>query len=214
MGEICADWACARAGNRPISRVMTELAHLPLDALALPDRARPKMPPIPRATEQHRRNGRQLAAIHRHYLMEMSRVAAVLDRIAAGDAPPEDLAAIILSTDMRRNLEAAGTICGHQCQVLTIHHNIEEFSMFPELEQQGNDALTALVAQLRKEHKVVHELLIRLEAAARTLIDAPTDANFETAHATFRQLRTVVISHFGYEEQEIAEAIGYYLNGI
>ena len=193
---------------------MSDLADLPLDALTLPDGDRPKMPPIAGASDIHRQKGRQLAAIHRHYLMEMARVAAVLDRISAGDAPPEELSSIILSTDMRRNLQAAGTICGHQCQMLGMHHNIEEYSMFPELEQQGNDALKALVAQLRQEHKVVHELLIRLEEAARALIDAPTDENFATARAVFHQLRAVVVSHFGYEETEIAEAIGYYLNGI
>jgi hypothetical protein len=193
---------------------MTDLTHIPTDALALPEADRPKMPAIAGATEAHRRAGGQLALIHNHYLSEMDRMGAVLDRIAAGDSPPEELAAIILSSDMRRNLHAAGTICGHQCQVLTMHHNIEEFSMFPELENAGNTALAAVVAQLRREHKIVHALLDRLEAAAADLMRDPTPAHFDTAHTVFRHLKTVVTSHFSYEETEIAEAIGFYLGGV
>ena len=193
---------------------MTVLSHVPLDALALPEADRPRMPPIKGAGIAARRKGGQLALIHRHYLSELARVEAVMRRIEAGDAPPEDLAAIILHSDMRKNLQAAGTICGHQCQVLTMHHNIEEHSMFPELEHQGNAALRAVVAQLRREHEVVHELLIRLEAEARQLMRRQDAESFARAHAVFRRLVAVVTSHFGYEETEIAEAIGFYLDGI
>lgn len=193
---------------------MPNLSDIPLEALTLPETDRPRMPPIPGAGEGARRKGAQLALIHRHYLTELARVDAVMRRIEAGDAPPEELASIILSTDMRRNLHAAGTICGHQCQVLTMHHNIEEYSMFPELEQQGNPMLSAIVAQLRREHEVVHELLIRLEAEARALVARQDAETFARAHAVFRRLVAVVTSHFGYEETEIAEAIGHYLDGI
>jgi hypothetical protein len=193
---------------------MSDLAHLPLEALTLPEHDRPRMPAIAGATATHRRQGAKLAAIHRHHLIKMNRVAAVLARIAAGDDPPEALAAIILSTDMRRNLRAAGTICGEQCRVLGMHHNIEEFSMFPRLEAQGNAALASLIAQLRREHEVVHALLVRLESAAEALVVDPAPGSFDRAHVIFRQLRAVVVSHFGYEEAEIGEAIGFYLDGI
>jgi hemerythrin len=61
---------------------------------------------------------------------------------------------------------------------------------------------------------VVHELIIRLGRAAHTLAENPSDANFAQAAATFRKLEEVVRSHFGYEETELAEAIGYYLGSI
>ena len=193
---------------------MSDLANLPLDAIVLPEDARPKMPPIPDATAQDRQDGRHLAMIHNHYLGELSRVSMVLDRIKAGDNPPEALQQILLSTDLRRNLHAAGTICGQACQMLMMHHNIEEGHMFPGLEVPQNPALTAMVAHLKREHKVVHELLHRLEAAAQTLIQDPSEDNFDAAHAVFVKLMAVVRSHFSYEESELAEAIGYYLDGI
>ena len=193
---------------------MTTLAHIPLDQLDLEEAARPKMPAIAEATDADRRKGRHLAAIHRHYLSEMAQIAAVLERIKAGDTPPEELASIVLASEMRKNFEVAGTICGHQCRVLTMHHDIEEQSLFPTLAAQGNVALTKVVNKLRAEHLVIHELLTRLGGAAQDLSKTPDETHFKAAFAVFFKLRTSVLSHFGYEEKELEEAIGLYLDGL
>jgi hypothetical protein len=196
---------------------MTEpLPHDPaLPDTAFPDAAaRPTMPPIPGATEADRRQGMQLAAIHRHYLMEMRRVDAVFRRIEAGDAPPAELAQIVLSSDMHRNLTAMGTICGQQCQVLKMHHDIEEGHMFPELAAQDNAALRAVIDRLKAEHEIVHDLLLSLDRAAAALRTDPSDATFTTARTAFDALSAAIRSHFTYEETELAEAIGVYLDGI
>ena len=193
---------------------MLDLSKTPLAQLSLQEDARPKMPPIAGATDVDRRKGKHLAAIHRHYLSEMAQIEQVLERIKAGDEPPEALSQIVLHSDMRKNFEVVGTICGHQCRVLTMHHNIEEHSMFPALAAKGNSALTAVVEKLRAEHLIVHELLKRLEAAGSTLTQTSSDAHFRDATEVFFKLRRVVISHFGYEETELEEAIGLYLDGL
>ncbi|MGH1578471.1 hemerythrin domain-containing protein [Planktotalea sp.] len=191
---------------------MNTLTHTPLADLDLNETARPKMPPLQGATDMHRRKGRRLAAIHRHYLSEMRQIAGVLERIQASDDAPESLREVVLHTDMAKNFAAAGSICGHQCRVLTMHHDIEEQSMFPALAAQGNHALTKIVDKLRAEHLVIHELLKRLGRAGDRLSADPSAANFEAAFAVFFKLRSAVMSHFGYEETELAEAIGMYLN--
>ncbi|MEO1911552.1 MAG: hypothetical protein ABGX10_14140, partial [Paracoccus sp. (in: a-proteobacteria)] len=66
----------------------------------------------------------------------------------------------------------------------------------------------------KAEHEVVHELIIRLDRAADALSEDPSDENFVQAAMIFRKLEEVVRSHFGYEETELAEAIGYYLGAI
>ena len=96
---------------------MTELSNQPLDQLSLDEAARPTAPPVPEATDAHRRQGRQLAAIHRHYLMEIAQIGAVLARIEARDSPPEDLKRIVLSLDMAENFRAFGSLCGRECQI-------------------------------------------------------------------------------------------------
>lgn len=193
---------------------MTNHSSQSLEDLTIDEAARPKAPKVPAATDIHRRQGRQLAAIHRHYLMEMAQVAAVLARIEARDTPPEDLKQIVLSLDMAENFRAFGSLCGRECQILKFHHDIESTDMFPRIEAAGGGMFREVVAKLLSEHEVVHELIIRLSRAADTLAEDPSDANFVQAATTFRKLEQVVRSHFGYEETELTEAIGYYLGSI
>ena len=190
---------------------MTSLTHIPLDQLDLNEQARPSMPALPAAGDVERRKGRRLAAIHRHHLSEVTQIAAVLERIKAGDEAPENLARIVLDSDMRRNFEAAGTLCGHSCRVLSMHHDIEEHALFPVLAGQGNDALSKVVDKLRDEHLVIHELLTRLGQAAQALGETPDEAHFDRAYQVFFKLREAVLSHFGYEERELEEAIGLFV---
>ncbi|MEM1361399.1 MAG: hemerythrin domain-containing protein [Pseudomonadota bacterium] len=193
---------------------MTRLDHMSLADLTVDDGARPLMPKLPQATDADREKGRQLALIHQHYLHDMGRIAAVLRRIKAGDAPPEDLRDIVLSSEMTQNFKAFGSLCGQECQILTMHHNIEETSMFPGLELPEHEGLRAVIARLRQEHRVVHELLVRLERAATMLMQMPKEENFKEAAVIFSQLERVVRSHFRYEETELEEAIGVYLDAI
>lgn len=193
---------------------MTDLATKSLDELRLDEAARPKAPLVPEATDLHRRQGRQLAAIHSHYLREMAQIGAILARIEAGDAPPEHLKRMVLSLDMAENFRAFGSLCGRECQVLKFHHDIEGADMFPRIEAAGGGMFREIVAKLKAEHEVVHELIVRLGRAADTLAKDPSETNFAEAAKTFRKLEEVVRSHFGYEETELAEAIGYYLGSI
>ncbi|MEM9710370.1 MAG: hemerythrin domain-containing protein [Pseudomonadota bacterium] len=190
------------------------MAEHTLAELSLNEAGRPKAPPVPGARSHHRAMGGQLAAIHASYLHQIARVAAVLERIEAGDAPPEHLHQIVLSLDMAQNFRAFGSLCGEQCTMLKMHHDIEQASMFPRIEEAGGGIFIEIVAKLRAEHEVVHELLVRLERAAMTLIYDQTDENFAAAAEIFRKLEAVIRSHFGYEETELAEAIGYYLGRV
>lgn len=187
-----------------------DLRNVPLEDLSVEDGTRPGLPDLGAVSAQQRQAGHHLAAIHRHYLMDMGRIAQVLRRIEAGDAPPEDLAHIVLNAEMAQNFRAFGTICGQECRVLTMHHDIEEQSMFPQLHARGSDALRAVVDRLRAEHKVVHELLERLAAVAHELSATPDADTFAKASAIFDKLWDVVKSHFHYEETTLEEALGVY----
>ena len=191
-----------------------DLATLPLDALSVEEGERPKAPAIEGATDRDRAAGRQLAMIHRHYLMDLGRIAQLMKRIEAGDAPPEELADIVLHSDMAKNLSAFGSICGQACHALMMHHNIEEGHMFPGIHGPAGAGIRAVVDRLRAEHKVIHELLNRLATTARTCASDPTDDNFAALRDVYAQLFEQVRSHFRYEETELQEAIGVYLGGV
>ena len=193
---------------------MNTLHDTPLADLTVEFGTRPEMPAMPEATDADRRMGRRLAAIHRMHLNDVGRIGIVLDQIEAGEASGSDLTDALSSAEFAQNVRQFGSLCGRECKVLTYHHDAEEFSLFPQLAQNGDDALRAVVAQLMEEHKVVHELLVRLERAAMALMFEVDQEKFNEARAVFRQLDTVMRSHFGYEETQLEEAIGVYGVGV
>ncbi len=188
-----------------------DLSDRPLSELSVEFGTRPSAPRLEGVTRAQRKAGQHLAAIHRHYLMDLARLTMVLERIRAGDDPPERLEQVILSLEMSENYRAFGNLCGQQCQVLTMHHNIEESHMFPTVESRAGSGFAALVDRLRAEHKVVHELIERLYGAAVDLTKAPSDQTFEAAADTFEALLAAVKSHFRYEETELEEALGVFV---
>ncbi len=193
---------------------MGDLSNTPLSDLTVDYGTRPTMPAMPEATDNDRRMGRRLAAIHRMHLNDVGRIGIVLDRIEAGEASGKDLSDALTSAEFAQNVRQFGSLCGRECKVLNGHHDIEEYALFPELATKGNDALRAVVERLKEEHKVVHELLVRLERAAMALMFEVDAEKFNEARALFRQLETVVQSHFGYEETQLEEAIGVYGVGV
>lgn len=169
------------------------------------------MPALENVTEAEHRAGMHLAAIHRMYLRDMQRLAHVLKQVEQGAVSPEVFAKEVSNVDLTHNVRIFGTMCGRECQVLTFHHDAEEHLIFPQLEQQNIQALSRVFDRLKQEHLIVHELITRLETAAQALVQNPDEHNFTRTKATFTQLHIVVISHFGYEETELREALGRFV---
>lgn len=192
---------------------MSDLSHKALEDLSLDEAERPKAPPIGDG-EPPSHNGRHLAAIHRGHLMEIAKSRQVLRYAREGAADPQQLLDALKDMTLTENMRIFGSLCGQECRMLEFHHNAEEFHMFPELEGQKIPELTAVVAKLRAEHKVVHELLERLSAAAGRLVNHPSEANFDLCADIFEKLEAVVRSHFSYEETELRDALDYLVQAI
>lgn len=176
--------------------------------------ARPKAPDIGAGKTPAGQAGRHLAAIHRHHLMEMAKARQVLHFVETGAAEPKQLADALANMSLTENMQVFGTLCGQECQMLGFHHNAEEHHMFPDLEGKQIDGLSAVVAKLRLEHLVVHELLDRLGKAAAKLVENPSDANMKTCAEVFEKLDAVIRSHFSYEETELRDALDYWVTSI
>jgi iron-sulfur cluster repair protein YtfE (RIC family) len=173
------------------------------------DETRPKAPKIPNVNEQQRRQGRRLALFHEMHLREMSRVNRAMGQVFEGEGSAENLLSTISSMQMVSSMRQFGNLCGATCDMLTGHHMIEDQFVFPQLDGR-TDGLSKVVERLRSEHLVIHDLLVRLEAAALALIADPTRKSADALRSAFRILETFVISHFGYEQGELEEALGYY----
>lgn len=191
-----------------------DLTAAPLADLTVEFGTRPAAPKLDTVTPQQHAAGQHLAMIHSHYLQDLARIAMVIDRIEAGDTPPAHLAQIVLASEMSQNFAAFGTLCGQGCRMLMMHHDIEEAHMFPAVDAKAPASFAPIVARLREEHHVIHELLNRLGEAAQTLATRPDPAGFATTRDIYHALLAAIESHFGYEEASLEEAIGVYLDGI
>lgn len=178
--------------------------------VVLPDDAtRPTAPKIPDVSAQQRRHGQRLAAFHQMHLAEMARVHRAMEQVFAGNGSAEELLTTISSMQMVSNMRQFGNLCGATCQMLTGHHSIEDQWIFPAL-MGHSEGLNKVVMRLQSEHLVIHNLLENLEHAARGLINGPSSANAKHLRSTFAALEGFIKSHFGYEQNELEESLGYY----
>ncbi|MCC5978455.1 MAG: hemerythrin domain-containing protein [Salinarimonas sp.] len=175
----------------------------------LDDETRPRAPAIPEATEAHRAHGRRLGLFHRFHLQQMAMVARAITALEQGSGDAHALARDVGNMAMLDNYRRVGSLCGQECQMLTLHHTIEDQEIFPRLRNQST-GLKAVIDRLSQEHEIVHTLLERLEQAALVMVRTPSAQALADLRTVFEALHRVVASHFGYEEEELAEALGYY----
>ncbi|TVR11628.1 MAG: hypothetical protein EA385_01025 [Salinarimonadaceae bacterium] len=180
------------------------------DIAILDDETRPRAPKIAGATDAHRAHGRRLRLFHHAHIHQLAQLRRVIEALARGEGDEAEVAARASSLAMAENYRRFGALCGHECQMLTLHHMIEDQEIFPRLAASGSEGLRKVVARLAKEHETVHALLVRLEEAAVALLRAPAPERVEAVRVVFEALERVVLSHFGYEERELEEALGYH----
>lgn len=169
---------------------------------------RPKAPKIEGVTEAQRRHGRRLAQIHEMHLHQMAYVREVMEQIEAGEKAPEALGEAIDELQMLNYYRAFGNLCGQECQMLTFHHTAEDEYIFPVL-MKGSHGLRKVVERLAAEHEVIHNLLEEFEMRAEALFVDPSPEQFRRVKEIFETLEKGVKSHFGYEQSELEEALGY-----
>lgn len=173
------------------------------------ERTRPKAPKIEGATPAQSRQGRHLAMIHGMHLQQIAHVERMIRQIESGEAEMERLGQAISGLQMASNYRQFGNLCGRECQLLNFHHSAEDQQIFPAL-MRGSEGLRLVVERLREEHAVIHGLIEEMEARAMSLIRTPDPSGFQALKLTFVTLVEIVRSHFGYEQSELEEALGYY----
>lgn len=183
------------------------------DIQFLDDATRPAIPRLEGVTDQQRLPGEHLRMIHDHLRDNIEVLGRLIERASQGKASAEEVRAETADLVMVSNYRRFGTLCGQYCQFVHGHHAIEDQMIFPSLAAQG-PAFKAIAERLQAEHVVVHQLLEQLIDALIALADAPDAARFATAVAIFRALEKVLLSHLGYEEDAIGDALGYFGIGV
>ncbi len=180
-----------------------------LNIAFLDDATRPPVPKLEGLTDAQRAPGEHLRMVHDHLRHNMITLGKLIERANAGSVTPAEIAAETGDLEMVSNYRRFGNLCGQYCNVVNTHHSIEDHHLFPVLAQQG-PAFKAIADRLTAEHVVVHELLERLVDALNALATEPSQSRFEDAKIVYHALERVLLSHLGWEEEAMGDALGYF----
>jgi predicted glycoside hydrolase/deacetylase ChbG (UPF0249 family) len=180
-----------------------------LDISFLDDATRPTVTPLTGLTAEQKAGGEHLKEIHDHLRHDMRAIRTPIDRAAEGLTSEKDIAEETAALGLVANFRRFGTLCGQYCAVVNTHHSIEDYHLFPAI-AQISEGYRLVADRLRAEHLVVHELLERQIEALNALSREPSSDRFAAAREVFEALERVLLSHLGYEEEQIGDALGYY----
>jgi hemerythrin-like domain-containing protein len=161
-------------------------------------------------------NHRSLVQIHDHLRGELTQIRQAAIEVGAGVLPPAAARDLINRMTMRQNRWTLGSFCAAYCRVVTIHHTIEDTSMFPALAEAAPE-LDPVLQRLEAEHEVIADVLDRFDRALVLLVaESPADGvtavpipdgPAEIARLA-AELSDLLLSHLAYEEDELAQGLG------
>lgn len=184
-----------------------------LDISFLDDATRPRAPRLENLTPAQKAPGRHLRMIHDHLRRNMQTLRQMVEEVARGEMSAAEVRQEAEAMEMLQNYRQFGNLCGQHCYIVHTHHSIEDAHIFPALSEKG-EAWKKVTDRLVAEHVVVHELLERLVDALNDLGRETNAENFARAREINDTLERVLLSHLGYEEEEIGDALGYFQIGV
>jgi alkanesulfonate monooxygenase SsuD/methylene tetrahydromethanopterin reductase-like flavin-dependent oxidoreductase (luciferase family) len=174
-------------------------------ALLWDESKRPKGP-APEAdavyTASGRALGRQLIGVHNHLRDELTKVRSIVKEVADGVLDVGEARSEINTMTMRQNNWSMGAYCESYCRLVTIHHTLEDTSLYPQL-REGDARLGPVLDRLTEEHQVIHEVLERLDAALVATVAEPH--RIGEVQKAVDLLTDTLLSHLSYEEHELVE---------
>jgi hypothetical protein len=168
------------------------------------DSTRPRVAGSVDLTPVQRLAGEHLRMIHDHFRQQLAQLTyAVAElRDGTGDVGAVRESLHQLAPDL--TAQQVSGLCRQVCRFLTMHHSIEDQSMFPAVATL--DAYAPVATRLAEEHLVIHDHLERVDELALAVRTDPSRvAELVTAVA---DLRHDLESHFSYEEIEMTEPLG------
>jgi len=180
-----------------------------LDIGFLDDATRPTVPRLEGLTQAQRAPGEHLKEVHDHLRENMRTIRTIMQRAAEGLATPAEVTAETQSLSLVANFRRFGTLCGQHCRIVNTHHSLEDAYIFPTLAEQS-EGYRRVTERLQAEHQIVHALLLEQIEALDLLAASPNPTRFAEARAVYEALERVLLSHLGYEEDQIGDALGYF----
>ncbi len=182
--------------------------------VAWDESARPHRPasgPEVQYTPRGQLAGRHLIDVHDALRADLIELQEILARVRDGAMSPGAARGALNEMALRQNDWAVGAFCARYCVVVTMHHHLEDASVFPHL-TQSDPGLAPVIERLTEEHVVIHGAIEAVDHALVEHINHPDDG-FTSISAALDFLADSLLSHLAYEEQELVEPLarlGFY----
>ncbi len=152
------------------------------------------------------REGQQtLLAIHNHLRQELTQLRQVIGEVRQGRAGAQEARTYLNSMTMRQNYWTLGAFCAAYCRVVSIHHSIEDQSLFPDL-KAADQALAPILDRLHREHESIAGVLRDVDAALVAMVE--DESRLDATEAAVEHLNDELLAHLRYEEDQLLGPIG------
>jgi hemerythrin-like domain-containing protein len=153
-------------------------------------------------TATGRAGSQQLIDIHDHLRSELARVRSMVRQVMDGSLDVAAARSEINTMTMRQNNWTLGAFCESYCRFVTLHHTLEDRTLYPQL-RRGDARLAPVLDRLTEEHHVIHDVLERVDAALVAMVGEPQ--RIAELSAAVDLLTDTLLSHLSYEERELVE---------
>jgi hemerythrin-like domain-containing protein len=164
----------------------------------------PEVDPDAVYTDAGRMTGQHLVEVHDHLRGELDRVRSLVRQVADGALDVGAARSEINEMTMRQNNWTLGAFCESYCRFVTMHHSIEDASFFPQL-RHADPRLGPVLDRLSEEHRVIHDVLDRVDAALVATVSDPK--GIAALSDAVDLLTDTLLSHLSYEERELVEPL-------
>ena len=148
--------------------------------------------------------GDHLRMIHDHFRQQFAQLTYAVEELRDGGGDVGDVRESLHRLAPALTAQQVSGMCQQVCRFVTMHHTIEDRSMFPAVATL--EAYAPVATRLAQEHLVIHDHLERVdELALAVYVDPSRIAELVTAVS---ELRHDLESHFAYEETEMTEPLG------
>lgn len=152
------------------------------------------------------RAGQQtLLAIHEHLRQELAKLRQVIQEVREGRSSAAQARSYLNTMTMRQNYWTLGAFCAAYCRVVSVHHAIEDQSLFPDL-KNADQSLGPILERLQHEHEGIATLLGEVDAGLVAMVE--DEKRLDETGTAVDHLSDALLAHLKYEEEKLLEPIG------
>lgn len=168
------------------------------------DATRPRVARSVDLTPVQRLAGDHLRMIHDHFRAQLRQLTDAAAELRDGNGDVGTVREGLHRLGPALTAQQVSGMCQQVCRFLTMHHTIEDQSMFPAVATLK--AYAPVATRLTEEHLVIHDHIERVDDLALAVRSDPSRVAELVAAVT--GLRHDLESHFAYEETEMTEPLG------